>query len=257
MNINKTNKLGIILLENRFDALKDFVNNVKKNPQLIAKPDAPPKNVMAISLELYKYKNNTKVFRVSKNIIENCKLINIDSIKDNIDVNEFNFTSLVIMLDNDASGIIKIERLGADFDFIYIQNLSTNLKGKDVTLNRYSFLTKDFLYSGDHDFAENPEKHNFVVQLLAYLYYGEITKKELPPKTEIKLSTFSKIVNHTKIHLTFVDSLWKQRISTDGFKVRGHFRLQPIGEARLNKKLIWIEEFKKEGYNRKATREIS
>ena len=103
----------------------------------------------------------------------------------------------------------------------------------------------------------NVEHSNFVVQILAYLYYGDITTKFLLPKAKIKINSFSYFSNNAKIPITYVDSLWKQRISVDGFQVRGHFRMQPYGEGRTKRKLIWIEEFSKEGYNRRATKEIN
>jgi hypothetical protein len=33
--------------------------------------------------------------------------------------------------------------------------------------------------------------------------------------------------------------------------------MQPFGEARSKRKLIWIEGFSKDGYNRKATKELA
>lgn len=45
---------------------------------------------------------------------------------------------------------------------------------------------------------------------------------------------------------------WYTEISNDeSFKVSGHFRLQPYGDG--TKRLIWINEFTKNGYHRKAT----
>ena len=93
------------------------------------------------------------------------------------------------------------------------------------------------------------------MQLLTYLIFGEITEKHLPPKTQANVG-FTRFLNNSKLNITFCDTLWKQRINVDGFKVRGHFRLQPCGEKREKRKLIWIEEFEKQGYNRKATVEM-
>lgn len=48
------------------------------------------------------------------------------------------------------------------------------------------------------------------------------------------------------------DSKWYTKICNDeSFKVSGHFRLQPYGDG--TRKLIWINEFTKNGYHRKAT----
>ena len=48
------------------------------------------------------------------------------------------------------------------------------------------------------------------------------------------------------------DSKWYTEICNDeAFKVSGHFRLQPYGDG--TRRLIWINEFTKNGYHRKAT----
>jgi hypothetical protein len=93
----------------------------------------------------------------------------------------------------------------------------------------------------------------YAIKILIYLFYGEIDQRFIPAKGSTKLSSFSKFLNNSTEDIYYANSLWKQRISPEGFKVSGHFRLQPIGEKRKGRKLIWIEEFKKEGYNRKAT----
>lgn len=53
--------------------------------------------------------------------------------------------------------------------------------------------------------------------------------------------------------ITIVDSNWfREIIRTEGFLVRGHFRLQPFGEGRQQRRLKWIAPFQKHGYRRKA-----
>ena len=39
---------------------------------------------------------------------------------------------------------------------------------------------------------------------------------------------------------------------SDGFKVSGHLRLQRYGEQKSKVKLIYIDEFEKQGYTRTA-----
>lgn len=254
MNIKKTNPIGISLLEKRFGMLRDIKESVLKkdrpriNNQDVEKFVEEKKDKFMVRMSVFDYNKNQKVLRLTKNIVRNCKLINLDLIKENINISDFDFDSLVILLENDNSGLIKIDRAGSDFDFLYLKNLN-NLE--HVYFETYSFLTKEF------NFNDGCEDSNFVVQILAYLYYGEITNKVLKPKAKTKINSFSSFLNNSKFPVTYVDSLWKQRVCVNGFKVRGHFRMQPFGEDRSKRKLIWIEEFSKEGYNRKATRELA
>lgn len=61
------------------------------------------------------------------------------------------------------------------------------------------------------------------------------------------------LMNSTPFPIRYIDSSWlKTIIRTEGFLVRGHFRLQPHGIGRSERKLIYIQPFKKHGYVRRA-----
>ena len=54
----------------------------------------------------------------------------------------------------------------------------------------------------------------------------------------------------TRLPIEIVDSNWFRTISRiKGFTVSGHLRLQPVGVKRGQRKLIWINEYEKHGYN--------
>lgn len=77
--------------------------------------------------------------------------------------------------------------------------------------------------------------------------YGN-QRKVLPDKSDV-------IENKSGVRVQFIDSRWiREIIRTEGFKVRGHFRLQPIKdeEGEWTRKLIYINEFEKHGYHRRA-----
>ena len=61
----------------------------------------------------------------------------------------------------------------------------------------------------------------FVIKILTYLYFGDITERFIKAKQKAKIGHYSKILNNSKTDITFVDSLWRERISTEGFKVMG------------------------------------
>ena len=263
MNITKTNPMALSLIESKFDVLrqskKRLLKGIKEKESEIEAErcrinnrdrdeffDSERGNFM-VRFDVFNWNKNSKILRVTKNIVNSCALINIENIKENININDFNFDSLIIMLDNDKEGIIKVERNGSDFDFLYLKNL-TQMEG--IYFNTYSFLTKEYVFDTNEDGC------NFVVKLLSYLYYGDITTKVVNPKVKINTNSFKSFLNNSKFQITYIDSLWRQRICSNGFKVSGHFRMQPFGESRLKRKLIWIEEFSKDGYNRKATVEI-
>lgn len=85
-----------------------------------------------------------------------------------------------------------------------------------------------------------------------FLKYAEIETKHLPPKSKVKDGK-KQHKNETNSTVTILDSTWfTTLVKSDAFKVRGHFRLQPYGEGRKERKLIWINDFQKSGYTAPA-----
>lgn len=65
-----------------------------------------------------------------------------------------------------------------------------------------------------------------------------------------------KMTSRNGLPLKIIDSKYfRNIIRTEGFKVRGHFRMQPYGPGLSKKKLIWIDEFEKNGYVSKVLKE--
>jgi hypothetical protein len=91
------------------------------------------------------------------------------------------------------------------------------------------------------------------ILMTLFIKYADVQTKILPAKKKID-EIDCKYVNETKSRLVLLDSLWfTNLVKSDAFKVRGHFRLQPKKkEGQWTKELIWINEFQKDGYTRKA-----
>lgn len=79
----------------------------------------------------------------------------------------------------------------------------------------------------------------------------EIAEVKTTQKKEVKLKKKTEIVVEDGISYFTFDSKWFTEVCNNNeFIVSGHFRLQPYGDG--SRKLIWINEFKKNGYHRKA-----
>jgi hypothetical protein len=69
-------------------------------------------------------------------------------------------------------------------------------------------------------------------------------------KLEVNGNTYK---NELEIPINIFDSKWFTTfVKSDAFTVSGHFRLQPYGEGLQKRKLIWVEEYTKDGYSRTA-----
>lgn len=250
MNIQKTNRVGLYMLDNAFGTktIKSLTNHTPNVAEFNLRNIDDGQIIFNTGI-FWAKKKDEKTLRLSESVINNAKLIDINSIKENLDVANIDFTYLSVLLNNDEAGIIRYFRFGSDINFCYMRNLKLfDSKKAVIENNNYSYLSKGFQLKESDDSI-------FAIQILTYLIYGDITNRFIPANSSIKQG-YSRFLNNSKTNITFVDTLWKQRISTEGFKVSGHFRLQPIGEGRLKRKLIWIEEFEKHGYNRKATVEL-
>jgi hypothetical protein len=134
-----------------------------------------------------------------------------------------------------------------------------------VFLSRGTYNVSDQIsYFSEHQFKNHlGDKYEYskvvpfvfkqVFAALLFLKFAEVQTKELLPKS--KIHDFNcKYVNNTKSSIQIIDSTWfTNLVKSDGFKVRGHFRLQPKKkDGEWTKELIWINDFQKEGYTRKA-----
>lgn len=99
---------------------------------------------------------------------------------------------------------------------------------------------------------------SMIMQVMTFVELGDIEVIELLTGRNNGLpKTKGKITNTHNNTVFVVDSSWnKLIIRTEGFAVRGHFRLQPCGVNHADRKLTWIDAFEKHGYTRKPKAEI-
>jgi len=97
-----------------------------------------------------------------------------------------------------------------------------------------------------------------IMQVLTFVELGDIEVKLLEAgRNNGKDKNKGKVTNTSNNTVFVVDSSWNQIIiRTDGFAVRGHFRLQPCGIGMKDRHLIWIDAFEKHGYKRRPKGEI-
>ena len=125
----------------------------------------------------------------------------------------------------------------------------------------YFDLEKRRIHLGQNVYFDEEEVKNTIPNFIKYLVYVNLSDTEfkiIKPNEKIgsrrKNTAFK---NNTKIPFHIVDSVWNNIvIRKEGFKVMGHFRLQPCGVKSMDRKLIWISEHKKDGYIRGLRKRI-
>lgn len=98
---------------------------------------------------------------------------------------------------------------------------------------------------------------DFLIQnliILLFLKYAKIETKILEPnkKCEGEIGVYYK--NETDLKINHIDSKWfTTLVQSEGFNVRGHFRLQPKKkDGKWTREIIWINPFHKDGYTAPA-----
>jgi hypothetical protein len=113
--------------------------------------------------------------------------------------------------------------------------------------------------TGDYFAPPNYSKiFSKIMQIMTFVELGDIEVLELMAgRNNGKDKNNGKITNTHNYTVFVVDSSWNKIIvRTDGFAVRGHFRLQPCGINMGDRKLVWINAFEKHGYTRRPKAEI-
>lgn len=93
----------------------------------------------------------------------------------------------------------------------------------------------------------------FILTLLLFRKYAQVEIKNLPAGRKVK-GIICDYKNETKVNVEYLDSKWfTTLVKSDGFDVRGHFRLQPKKKnGEWTKEMIWINPFVKTGYTAPA-----
>lgn len=95
---------------------------------------------------------------------------------------------------------------------------------------------------------------NILLYIKMFQLYAKSDIKIVKPKATLKKIEEGYLKNESTVPVTYLDSKWFTTIvRSEGFRVRGHFRLQPRKiEGEWVKRIIWIEDFMKTGYTSKA-----
>lgn len=122
---------------------------------------------------------------------------------------------------------------------------------------RFSVYYTDIKFFYAEDEQEGPECLGYAIGLLLLKKYAAVELETIEAGKKKKLGNVEhgKVINETGVDVTLLDSSWfREIVRNEGFTVRGHFRLQPCKDENGNwtRKIIYIEEFEKHGYHRRA-----
>ena len=118
-------------------------------------------------------------------------------------------------------------------------------------------LVVDYIPLIDHAIEHPVSLYTHAFAILTYLClrkWAEVEIKEITTmiKKEVKKQKKTVVVSEQGLSYFTFDSKWYTELcNNNDFNVSGHFRLQPYGDG--SRRLIYINEFVKHGYHRKAS----
>jgi hypothetical protein len=137
-------------------------------------------------------------------------------------------------------------------------NLLIAFSFPDTQINKQGiWLSKNLDLSSVSEVIRNGKgfylfQKQMVFTLLIFQQYAQVETKILPAGKKVK-DILCQHKNETKVDVTLLDCRWFTTLEkTDGFNVRGHFRLQACGKGMSERKIVWINDFQKTGYTAPA-----
>jgi len=140
--------------------------------------------------------------------------------------------------------------------FCWVVTSPSEDKPEEFILNFHLFHynQEEMRFSSNWDDPVVTNMEERIYKLLCFFYFSDNEMIIVEPGRKYGTKKTGKIINTFKdIPITVVNSNWNiTSIRTEGFGVRGHFRLQPCGVGMKEVKMIFIEPFIKNGYIRNA-----
>lgn len=154
---------------------------------------------------------------------------------------------------------LKTDLVKNSFHYLFIafqKSAQDDYKVLEIVMYRNETGGNEFMGAQSYKDGYTEEKAlKLLVALIFFIKFAPLETKIIKGGAK-GYHSGNKYVNETKNSIEVLDSTWFTNIvRSDGFKVRGHFRLQPCGPGLSQKKLIWVADFEKHGYTIHAKKE--
>lgn len=163
------------------------------------------------------------------------------------------------------------EREEYDNDVDYNYELNYYLNGRwleflPIQLDRFFFIDQHSIEAVDEEFGESLSQYgrdingNIIDYLWSFilLYNFTETENKIVHGTDTEKSRRVKVddekfLNESANNIEIVDTTYFTKIvRTDPFGVTGHFKVQNFGPGNALSKIIYVSDYKKEGYTRES-----
>lgn len=148
-------------------------------------------------------------------------------------------------------------KMAREYNFEY-NFFSIHLKRGDLQMDNICWDLSKIRFD-DEDLVNSPS-YPLLKQFIQLVMFICLSRPEieilLPNTKNTATKAEGKIINSSSSDVIIVGSKWNTiSVRTEGFRVGGHFRLQPCGKGRRKVKLIWVDTFEKHGYIRRSNKD--
>lgn len=246
MKINSQNQLGL----NFTQETKDKFYNLQSEKYFNKLPSELAEPYRQQWLGLLSDEKNKNLF-FTKTALEIAEKIKIDKFEPSIlkIKKEKKFTFLI-----DNNNFYRVNLKQDEILTIHVKktNLDNGMSWLSYDAFKIMPLLNTVIYPNNNQNYMEEKVFKDFLKLLIFTEYSEIVETVLKPNHSIGTRRQGKYLNDSKNDFVIVDSTWNKVIIRDSsFGVVGHFRLQPYGKNREERKLIYIKEHTKKGYIRK------
>lgn len=241
-----------------------FVENKKLCGDIVTLAGINPKTFMDLIKKIMNQNGNLRLFCNSTfqefmfKRVEKIKMNWLESLKSEIGILLIDKIYWIYSVQHDSKRTISVEL----FHAINSKTFSSVNAHASATFDTETF---EVIVKSDRHVNMDDRKKRLSIQeaqpsiiqnllrILFFLQYAEVETKIVNNKTGKQKIGGEKFVNQTDLNVEVINSNYYTNIMrTESFGVMGHFRWQPKGAGRIDRELIWIKDFKKNGYQRKA-----
>jgi hypothetical protein len=200
-----------------------------------------------ISNRLVKSPPNMKKYFLTKNVLEGADLIKFDLEK--VDLRMFKvLPDMNCLYITGKNEMYRFEKKDHRINVLYYTRRNVDTPTEGIFYESYSVILEDKEMHLCLLPSQNKEAAIKLLKLILFIEVGEISFHHLKPNGKIVYGKGGddKVKNESGMDVTVVNSNWnKMIIIQGGFSVRGHFRMQWVGQGRTKLERVFVRPYEK------------
>lgn len=214
--------------------------------------------------KLWEPKGNT-LYMVTETVLDKLDLLKVKKVHTEGVGEHYNWTVFNHIPDNKKTFILpdlppghqnclRLLKSGDVIQFLHLSRFKNKDNKNEWNEHAICFFvdTKTGLQCDHFNHIDVKGIEDFIYRLLCFIWLSENEEIIVKPGQKVGTRNSGKLINSfDKLPITIINSKWNvTSVRTEGFQVRGHFRV--LTKGHIEPRMVWIEPYEKKGYIRKA-----